>query len=134
MPRAYSYLRFSSKKQEKGESRRRQWDFAVEVSQENGWVLDDTLTLTDLGVSAFRGKSLLSHRVAWEFAFGPAPKGVWVRQRCGNRLCCNPAHLFLAMNGTATPEESETAVRAWVARSSGSACGPTSAPVGSPCS
>jgi DNA invertase Pin-like site-specific DNA recombinase len=53
--RAFSYIRFSSKKQQKGESFRRQAEFAVEVCRENGWVLDETLTLNDLGMSAFRG-------------------------------------------------------------------------------
>ncbi|VTU01623.1 resolvase domain-containing protein : Resolvase OS=Rhodopirellula sallentina SM41 GN=RSSM_03343 PE=4 SV=1: Resolvase: Recombinase [Gemmataceae bacterium] len=57
MSRAFSYIRFSSKKQQKGESFRRQADFAVEVCRENGWVLDETLTLNDLGVSAFRGNN-----------------------------------------------------------------------------
>jgi DNA invertase Pin-like site-specific DNA recombinase len=55
MSRAFSYIRFSSKKQQKGESFRRQSEFAVEVCAENGWVLDESLTLNDLGVSAFRG-------------------------------------------------------------------------------
>lgn len=55
--RAFSYIRFSSKKQQKGESFRRQSEFAVEVCRENGWVLDETLTLNDLGVSAFRGNN-----------------------------------------------------------------------------
>lgn len=53
--RVFSYIRFSSKKQQKGESFRRQSEFAVEICRENGWVLDETLTLNDLGVSAFRG-------------------------------------------------------------------------------
>lgn len=53
--RAFSYIRFSSKKQQKGESFRRQAEFAVEVCRANGWVLDETLTLNDLGMSAFRG-------------------------------------------------------------------------------
>ena len=53
--RAFSYIRFSSKKQQKGESFRRQSEFAVEVCRESGWVLDESLTLNDLGVSAFRG-------------------------------------------------------------------------------
>ncbi len=53
--RAFSYIRFSSKKQQKGESFRRQMEFPVEVCAENGWVLDESLTLNDLGVSAFRG-------------------------------------------------------------------------------
>ena len=55
VPRAFSYIRFSSKKQQKGESFRRQSEFAVEICRENGWVLDEALTLNDLGVSAFRG-------------------------------------------------------------------------------
>ncbi len=55
MSRAFSYIRFSSKKQQKGESFRRQAEFAVEVCAENGWVLDESLTLNDLGMSAFRG-------------------------------------------------------------------------------
>ena len=55
MTRAFSYIRFSSKKQQKGESFRRQAEFAIEVCRENGWVLDESLTLNDLGVSAFRG-------------------------------------------------------------------------------
>lgn len=55
--RAFSYIRFSSKKQQKGESFRRQSEFAVEVCEENGWVLDESLTLNDLGVSAFRGNN-----------------------------------------------------------------------------
>ena len=53
--RAFSYIRFSSKTQGKGESFRRQSEFAVDVCRENGWVLDETLTLNDLGMSAFRG-------------------------------------------------------------------------------
>jgi DNA invertase Pin-like site-specific DNA recombinase len=53
--RAFSYIRFSSRKQQKGESYRRQSEFAVEICRENGWVLDESLTLDDLGVSAFRG-------------------------------------------------------------------------------
>src|SRR5688572_24743866 len=53
--RAFSYIRFSSKKQQKGESFRRQAEFAVEVCCEHGWVLDESLTLNDLGVSACRG-------------------------------------------------------------------------------
>jgi len=51
-----------------------------------------------------------AHRVAWELANGPLPEGLLVRQRCGNRLCCNPAHLFLALNAIDSPEVSARAV------------------------
>lgn len=52
---AYSYIRFSSAKQRKGDSQRRQVARAERWCQENKAVLDDTLALQDLGKSAFRG-------------------------------------------------------------------------------
>lgn len=58
MPRrAYSYLRFSSKRQAHGDSQRRQEEFARIVCKEEGAILDDSLVLTDLGVPAFRGQN-----------------------------------------------------------------------------
>jgi DNA invertase Pin-like site-specific DNA recombinase len=56
---AYSYIRFSKKKQAKGDSLRRQTELAEAYCQRRGWKLDTTLTLHDLGVSAFRGKNAL---------------------------------------------------------------------------
>ncbi len=53
--RAFSYIRFSSKKQHKGESLRRQSEFAFEMPREIDLGLDESLTLNDLGVSAFQG-------------------------------------------------------------------------------
>jgi len=52
---AYSYIRFSNPEQAAGDSLRRQSERASEYSGRRGWKLDDTLTLRDLGVSAFRG-------------------------------------------------------------------------------
>jgi DNA invertase Pin-like site-specific DNA recombinase len=52
---AYSYVRFSSDKQAEGDSLRRQTELAEAYCKRRGWRLDDTLTLRDLGVSAFRG-------------------------------------------------------------------------------
>ncbi len=57
----------------------------------------------------------LAHRIAWELAVGAIPEKVRVRQKCGNRLCCNPAHLFLALNSIDSPETSAKAVKAWLA-------------------
>lgn len=57
---------------------------------------------------------LLAHRVAWEFAHEPIPEGLFVKQRCGNRLCCNPAHLYLSLNPMDGPEVSAGAVEAWL--------------------
>jgi DNA invertase Pin-like site-specific DNA recombinase len=54
---AYSYVRFSSAAQAAGDSLRRQTERAEEYCRRQGWALDTTLTLRDLGVSAFRGKN-----------------------------------------------------------------------------
>jgi DNA invertase Pin-like site-specific DNA recombinase len=57
MPKAYSYLRFSTPEQMKGDSFRRQIALAQEYAARNHLDLDDSLTFQDLGVSAFRGKN-----------------------------------------------------------------------------
>jgi DNA invertase Pin-like site-specific DNA recombinase/ribosomal protein L34E len=55
--KAYSYLRFSTPEQSKGDSRRRQNDAARAYAKQHGLDLDAKLTFQDLGVSAFRGKN-----------------------------------------------------------------------------
>jgi DNA invertase Pin-like site-specific DNA recombinase len=55
-PLAYSYVRFSTSEQLDGDSLRRQTEAAAEWCQRNSVCLDTSLTLRDLGVSAFRGK------------------------------------------------------------------------------
>jgi DNA invertase Pin-like site-specific DNA recombinase len=57
MPKAYSYLRFSTPEQMKGDLHRRQSTLAQKYATEHHMDLDDTLTFKDLGVSAFRGKN-----------------------------------------------------------------------------
>src|SRR5437762_6778260 len=57
-PRAYSYLRFSTPEQSKGDSRRRQADLAQRYATDHGLDLDDKLTFHDLGVSAYSGANV----------------------------------------------------------------------------
>lgn len=53
---AYSYIRFSSGKQAKGDSLRRQTSLSDSLVKNNGWKLDTTLKISDLGKSAFKGE------------------------------------------------------------------------------
>src|SRR5262249_47669312 len=58
MRRAYSYVRFSTPEQLKGDSLRRQTNLSAGYCQRNNLLLDDSLNLRDLGVSAFRGDNV----------------------------------------------------------------------------
>jgi DNA invertase Pin-like site-specific DNA recombinase len=58
MPKAYSYLRFSTPEQAKGDSKRRQWELAKNYAEKNGLELDEELTFHDAGVSAYRGANI----------------------------------------------------------------------------
>jgi len=57
-PRAYSYLRFSTPEQAKGDSRRRQTAAAEAYARAQGLILDDTLRLSDEGLSGFSGANV----------------------------------------------------------------------------
>ena len=56
MERAYSYIRFSTGEQRKGDSLRRQLEATRRWCEDNGVGLDESLTFKDLGKSAFLGK------------------------------------------------------------------------------
>jgi len=53
--KAYSYVRFSTPEQERGDSLRRQVEQSDAYCRAHGLTLDDTLRLTDRGLSAFHG-------------------------------------------------------------------------------
>lgn len=55
MPVAYSYIRFSTPDQIKGDSLRRQIEASHRYATEHNLTLDETLNVRDLGVSAFSG-------------------------------------------------------------------------------
>jgi len=61
MKSAYSYIRFSSPEQAKGDSFRRQSVNAAKWAEDNGYRIVDELT--DLGVSAYRGKNTKEGRL-----------------------------------------------------------------------
>ena len=58
MSKAYSYIRFSSVKQQKGDSVARQTRLSENYAAKHGLVLDTDLNLSDLGISAFDRSNL----------------------------------------------------------------------------
>lgn len=57
--KAYSYIRFSTPEQQKGDSYRRQYELSQAYAEDHGLVLDEALTYKDFGVSAFKNSNVL---------------------------------------------------------------------------
>ena len=57
-PVLYSYIRFSTVEQSEGHSLNRQMSYAKEIAQEKGLELDESLTMKDLGLSAYHKKNI----------------------------------------------------------------------------
>lgn len=62
--KAYSYLRFSTPEQSKGDSQRRQTAMARNYASLHGLELDETLSFEDKGISGYRGKNASEGRLA----------------------------------------------------------------------
>jgi DNA invertase Pin-like site-specific DNA recombinase len=86
---AYSYIRFSSTEQLKGDSLRRQTDLSRNYAEANGLDLDTKLNLRDLGISAF-DKSNLNKGALGQFLKlvedGMIPRGSYLLVESLDRL------------------------------------------------
>jgi DNA invertase Pin-like site-specific DNA recombinase len=78
MKRAYSYIRFSTPEQSRGDSFRRQSEFSKLYAERHSLVLDESFNLRDLGISAFRGTNVKEGALAGfleAIKTGRVPKG-----------------------------------------------------------
>ena len=53
-----------------------------------------TRSMSNYGCAYYQGKSVSSHRLAWQLANGRPPQdGMMILHSCDNKKCCNPNHL-----------------------------------------
>jgi hypothetical protein len=73
--------------------------FWVQVDRSAGseadWLWTGAVRPNGYGVFNLGVRQELAHRLALELSGVEIPPGFVVMQTCGNRLCCNPAHLRL---------------------------------------
>ncbi len=94
VPKAFSYMRFSTLEQGKGDSLNRQTTMAREWSERHGVPLDTELDLTDKGVSAYKGDNAETGALGAfldTVKLGTIPRGSWLLVESLDRISREPA-------------------------------------------
>jgi hypothetical protein len=69
----------------------------VHKTEQGCWVWTSSMGTNGYGYFGYRREQpRLAHRVAYEFAHGPLPKGhsIEIHHKCENKACVNPDHLI----------------------------------------
>lgn len=72
------------------------WSKVNIQEKDDCWNWTGAIDTPGYGAFKLNGKKIDSNRMAWILTFGEIKNDLWVLHKCiGNRLCCNPNHLYL---------------------------------------
>lgn len=81
----------------------KKWVFAFKVKAKGAaqnhecWIGPWACNSSGYGVVKMAGRAYYAHRIALSLVRGrPIPPALVAAHKCGNRACCNPAHLFVS--------------------------------------
>lgn len=69
------------------------WHLVAKPTPQSCWPWLGGTHQRGYGRTHWNGQQEQAHRIAWQIEHGPIEPGYEIVQTCGDKLCCNPAHL-----------------------------------------